>query len=402
MRKTWLLGFGFFSISITWALYNAFVPYFLEDYISSVAWIGFFMTIDNYFALFLQPWIGSRSDRTHTRYGRRMPYLLIGMPLGALFTALIPFHNGMATLLLFMVLMNLAMSLYRSPTVSLMPDITEEKRRTRANGIINFMGGLGSILAFGVGSVLYSAHASLPFIAAAGVTLVSLFILKTFIQEKRDAPGYQAQTAARAKISFKSQINRTTVLLLAAIFFWFVAYQGVETLFTLYGKNEMGLTESQASFSLTFFSLAFVLFAIPSGWLGGKFGKKRLILIGVSGLLIVFALVPWVESLLLLRVLLTVGGLFWACININSYPFIVSTGSEDSIGTRTGMYYLVSSLAAISSPPLLGKLIDGMGYSILFYCAAGSMLLALICMLMIRHQETDNSAKAQNASASLS
>ena len=98
-----------------------------------------------------------------------------------------------------------------------------------------------------------------------------------------------------------------------------------------------------------------------------------MILIGVSGLLVVFALVPWVESLLLLRILLTVGGLFWACININSYPFIVSTGSEDSIGTRTGMYYLVSSLAAIASPPLLGKLIDGMGYSILFYCAAGSM-----------------------------
>ncbi|KOP67574.1 MFS transporter [Bacillus sp. FJAT-18019] len=401
MRKTWLLGFGFFSISITWALYNAFVPYFLERYISSVALIGFFMTIDNYFALFLQPWIGSRSDRTHTRFGRRMPYLLIGMPLGALFTAIIPFHNGMATLILFMVLMNLAMSLYRSPTVSLMPDITEENRRTKANGIINFMGGLGSILAFGAGSLLYKAHPSLPFIAAACITLVSLFILKAFIQEKRDAPGFQAQTEAQAKVSFRSQINRTTVLLLAAIFFWFVAYQGVETLFTLYGKNEMGLTESQASFSLTFFSLAFVVFAIPSGWLGGKFGKKRMILIGVSGLFVVFALVPWVESLLLLRVLLTVGGLFWACININSYPFIVSTGSENSIGTRTGMYYLVSSLAAISSPPLLGKLIDGMGYSILFYCAAGSMLLALICVLMIRHPETENPVQSRTASASL-
>lgn len=127
-----------------------------------------------------------------------------------------------------------------------------------------------------------------------------------------------------------------------------------------------------------------------------------MILIGVSGLLVVFALVPWVESLLLLRILLTVGGLFWACININSYPFIVSTGSEDSIGTRTGMYYLVSSLAAIASPPLLGKLIDGMGYSILFYCAAGSMLLALICVLMIRHQETESPANSQTASASLS
>lgn len=399
MRKTWLLGFGFFSISITWALYNAFVPYFLERYISSVALIGFFMTIDNYFALFLQPWIGSRSDRTHTRFGRRMPYLLIGMPLGALFTAIIPFHNGLATLLLFMVLMNLAMSLYRSPTVSLMPDITEERRRTRANGIINFMGGVGSILAFGAGSILYNAHPSLPFIAAAVVTLASLLILTVFIKERRDAPGYQAQTEAKSAVSFKKQLNRTTVFLLAAIFFWFVAYQGVETLFTLYGKNEMGLTESQASFSLTFFSLAFVLFAIPSGWLGSKFGKKRVITIGVLGLLIVFSLVPLIESLLVLRILLTVGGLFWACININSYPFVVSTGSEDSIGTRTGMYYLVSSLAAISSPPLLGKLIDSMGYSILFYCAAGSMLLALVCVLMIRHPESSSHNKPQAASA---
>ncbi|MGM1045360.1 MAG: SLC45 family MFS transporter [Bacillota bacterium] len=390
MKKTWLLGFGFFSISITWALYNAFVPFFLEDYISSVAWIGFFMTIDNYFSLFLQPWIGSRSDRTHTRFGRRMPYLLIGMPLGALFTAIIPFHTGMVTLILFMVLMNLAMSLYRSPTVALMPDITAEKNRTRANGVINFMGGLGSIIAFGAGSVLFKAHPSFPFIAAACVTLISMFILMRFIKEKRDAPGYVAQAEAKTKISFKGQLNRTTILLLLAIFFWFVAYQGVETLFTLYGKNEMGLTKSEASFSLTFFSLAFVLFAIPSGWLGSKFGKKRVIFIGVAGLLVVFASVPLIDSLLVLRILLTIGGLFWACININSYPFIVSTGSEESIGTRTGMYYLVSSLAAISSPPLLGQLIDAFGYSVLFYCAAGSMLIALFCVSMIRHPETMN------------
>ncbi len=357
------------------------------------------MTIDNYFALFLQPWIGSRSDRTHTRFGRRMPFLMIGMPLGALFTAMIPFHTSFITLMMFMVLMNLAMSLYRSPTVALMPDITAEKNRTRANGIINFMGGLGSILAFGAGSILYKAHPSFPFIAAACVTLISLFILMHFIKEKRDAPRYAAQTEAKAKVSFKGQLNRTTVFLLLAIFFWFVAYQGVETLFTLYGKNEMGLTEAEASFSLTFFSLAFVLFAIPSGWLGAKFGKKRVILIGVTGLLLIFVSIPFIDSLLFLRIFLTLGGLLWACININSYPFIVSTGTEESIGTRTGMYYLVSSLAAVSSPPLLGQLIDVLGYSVLFYSAAVSMLLALFCISMIRHPEQVNHSENQETAA---
>ncbi|WP_438494424.1 SLC45 family MFS transporter [Paenibacillus sp. IHBB 3054] len=410
MKKVWLLGFGFFSISITWSLYNAFVPFFLEKYVHSVALISFMMTIDNYFALFLQPWIGNRSDRTVSRYGRRMPYLLIGMPLAAVLTMLIPFHTGLFTLLLFMMLMNLAMSLYRSPTVALMPDITPDKQRTKANGLINFMGGVGSILAFGVGSFLYKASPALPFIVAGLITLLCLFIVSQFIKEERDGVNKEAALGTEeltglsgdlqrsdniprvkpTRISLKKQLDRTTVWLLAAIFFWFVAYQGVETLFTLYGKHHLGLSEQAASFSLTFFSLAFVVFAIPSGWLGGRFGKKKMIVTGVCGLMAVFALVGFAENLLVLRILLLVGGMFWACININSYPYVVATGTEESIGTRTGMYYLVSSLAAITSPPLLGLMIDLTDYSILFYAAAASMAIALLCLFLMKGRSKFN------------
>lgn len=394
MKKVWLLGFGFFSISMTWSLYNAFVPFFLEKYVQSVALISFLMTIDNYFALFLQPWIGNRSDVTVTRYGRRMPYLLIGMPFAAVLTMLIPFHTGLFTLLLFMMLMNLSMSLYRSPTVALMPDITLEAQRTKANGLINFMGGIGAILAFGVGSLLYAASPVLPFAVAGLITLLSLLIISRYIKESRDRTGcfgtpasLQEGPAPRlTRVTFKSQLNRRTLFLLAAIFFWFVAYQGVETLFTLYGKNHLGLSEKEASFSLTFFSLAFVLFALPSGWMGARWGKKKVITAGVCGLMTVFALIGFAQHLLVLRGLLWLGGMFWACININSYPYIVATGNEASIGTRTGMYYLVSSLAAILSPPLLGLLIDGFGYAVLFYCAALSMGAALFCLLNVKEQ----------------
>ncbi|MUT65308.1 SLC45 family MFS transporter [Paenibacillus sp. NEAU-GSW1] len=383
MKKTWLLAFGFFSISITWALYNAFVPFFLDNFLKSTAVIGFMMTIDNYFALFLQPWIGSRSDRTDTRFGKRMPYLLIGMPLAALFSALIPLYTSLLTLILFMVLMNLSMSLYRSPTVALMPDITPDERRTKANGIINFLGGVGSILAFGAGSFLYKAHPSLPFLAASVITLICLFILIKSIKEKRDAIAYASPASASEKtsFSFKGEWNRPTIFLLAAVFFWFFSYQGVEALFTLYGKHHLGLEESDASFSLAFYSLMFVLTAIPAGWLGHRFGKKRIILIGVIGIALVFAAITFVETLLPLRLLLVAGGVCWALININSYPFVIGLGKEKSIGTRTGMYYLVSSLAAIASPPLMGNLIDMFDYSVLFYTAAGGMVIALVMLL---------------------
>lgn len=393
MKKTWLLGFGFFSISITWSLYNAFVPFFLDPFLQSTALIGFMMTLDNYCALFLQPWIGNRSDKTVSRFGRRMPYLLIGMPLAALFMILIPLHTNFITLVLFMVLMNLAMSLYRSPTIALMPDITPEAQRTKANGIINFMGGVGAIIAFGGGSMLYKANPSFPFVAAAAITLLSLLILYRFIKEKRDSITWAAADTERVKLL--GELDRTTVLLLAAIFFWFVSYQGVEALFTLYGKHHMGLEESASAFSLTFFSLFFVLFAIPSGWLGNRFGKKTMILIGVIGLFLVFAAIPLIETLVMLRVMLALGGICWACININSYPFVVATGSERSIGTRTGLYYLVSSLAAISSPPLLGLAIDHFGYGSLFLCASGSMLLALLCLLLVKHNGSSSVSKTE-------
>lgn len=389
MRKTWLLGLGFFSISLTWALYNAFVPLFLDDYLKSAAMIGFMMTIDNYFAIVLQPWIGHRSDKTNTRYGRRMPYLLIGMPLGAVFAALIPWHTGFVTLVLFMVLMNLSMSLFRAPTVALMPDITPEPQRTKANGIINFMGGIGSVLAFGIGSQLYGIGSYMPFLFAGVVMLICLLVLKTVIREPAAAlvAGFVGNDEAGGKpkpqIRIKDQLDKTTVLILGAIFFWFVAYQGVEALFTLYGTKQMGMSDAEASFSLTFFSLAFLLFALPSGWLGARYGKKAIISTGVAGLFIVFGVMVFVDSVLWLRLLLIVGGIFWACININSYPWIVATGREESIGTRTGIYYFVSSLAAITSPPLLGWVIDVFGYPALFISASVGMLLALCCLLGI-------------------
>ncbi|WP_019635416.1 SLC45 family MFS transporter [Paenibacillus fonticola] len=403
MRKTWLLGLGFFSISITWALYNAFVPLFLDNFLKNTAMIGFMMTIDNYFAMFLQPWIGHRSDKTRSKYGRRMPYLLIGMPLGALFATLIPLHTGFVTLVIFMVLMNLSMSIFRSPTVALMPDITPESGRTKANGIINFMGGLGSILAFGIGSPLYKIAPFLPFLCAGVIMLLSMVVLKSVIKEPvtlgndgRDNPfqaereQLQSMEAPGNPVRIREQLDRTTLFVLGAIFFWFVAYQGVEALFTLYGTKYIGMSHNEAAFSLTFFSLAFLAFALPSGWLGARFGKKKVITIGVLGLFVIFGSLVFVKSVLLLRGLLIVGGLFWACININSYPWIVSTGREESIGTRTGIYYFVSSLAAISSPPMLGWIIDLFGYPALFVSASLGMLLASLCLI---------GAKPENRSA---
>ena len=88
--KIFLLGFGFFGVSVIWGVYNAFVPIFLANKFGlEAAFIGFFMTLDNIAALFIQPPVGAWSDRLRTPIGRRLPFILAGAPITALAFGLI-------------------------------------------------------------------------------------------------------------------------------------------------------------------------------------------------------------------------------------------------------------------------------------------------------------------------
>jgi len=137
-KKTFLIGLAFFSASMVWPIYNTYVPIFLEKYISSTFIIGIIMTFDNIFAVIFQPIFGALSDKVDTRYGRRMPFLLVGVPLGALFFSLIPFEFNLVSLMIFVILMNFSMSIFRAPAVALMPDLTPPPLRSKANGVINY------------------------------------------------------------------------------------------------------------------------------------------------------------------------------------------------------------------------------------------------------------------------
>ena len=132
------------------------MPIYLDDIGLSGLAVGAVMTIDNIFAVVFLPVFGALSDRTNTRYGRRMPYLLVGIPMSALAFILIPFlRASLVPLMIAVVAMNFFMSIYRAPTVALMPDFTPRQLRSKANGVINFMGGLGAVIAFLIGGFLF-------------------------------------------------------------------------------------------------------------------------------------------------------------------------------------------------------------------------------------------------------
>ncbi|PYZ94994.1 MFS transporter [Salipaludibacillus keqinensis] len=395
--KIFAIGSGFFALTLVWTFYNAYMPLILGDYIESRAIRGAIMGLDNLLAVILIPIIGTWSDKVDTRIGNRLPFIVVGMPLAALFFILIP-YGAMVTIwvLLFVdIIFLLAMTIYRAPVIALMPDHTPSEKRSTANGIINLMGGIGALIAlFGL-STLYGIDRAYPFIVA-GLLLFIAFIFLYFSVDRN--PPYVENTAddleeTRASKSFfhgLSQLKKPSfrghAFILSAIFLYFIGYAGLEAQFTVYAVEYLNMDASAAGFTLGFFSLAFVIFAIPAGLLGSKLGKVPIMLVGLVLLPLIFisvpslplldGLFPGLNQVLLLQIVLFTGGIAWAFINVQAYPLVADLGGKNRIGFFTGLYYLFSMSSSIVAPGLLGLMMDLFSHPALFYGAATTFVIA--------------------------
>jgi len=229
--KIVLLGFGFLSISLLWSLYNTDIPVILQKSykISSFA-VGWIMNLDNILALFLIPLIGALSDRTWTKLGKRMPYIITSLPLGAIFFSFIPWipalfginTSSLILLILVILLMNIFQAIGRGPVISLMPDLVPPENRSPANGIINFMGGLGSLIAYFIVGKISAVNRTLGFSIAGLIQIVSVWIIFLAINESKDSLVMTKVERENNEFSFKKLINlkdKNLIFLLLAIYF---------------------------------------------------------------------------------------------------------------------------------------------------------------------------------------
>ena len=387
-----LLGFGFFGISLIWPIFNNFVPVFLkDDFALSATLIGFIMTWDNYLNLFVQPIVGERSDHTRTRIGRRKPWMLVGAPLAAIFFILVPLARTPVGIMFAILLTNLSMAIFRAPTISLLGDLFPAQQRSTANGVINLMGGLGAIAAFLIGGTLYAMGRIAPFVFGSVVLLAAITVVLLFVHEpqapKDDAKEKSGGFLANLKEVLQAS-DRSGLMVLLAILCWFMGYNALETWISSFGKFSLGINEGRMAILTSGLALMFVIFAVPSGLLATRFGKKRIILIGIAGLTVLFLYGLVVSNQIMLIVLLVLAGFFWALINVNSLPIVYDVGGDARIGAFTGLYYFAASIAAIAGPQVVGVLIDltGGNYRIMFTFAALFMLLAGMFMWRVKEK----------------
>jgi len=421
-KITVLVGLAFLSISAFWQMYDNVIPLMLKGtFHLDEALTGAVMAADNILALFLLPFFGALSDRTSTRIGRRMPFILGGTAAAVVLMNLLPVLDNRyaaapspGTRAAFVVLLGLllvAMGTYRSPAVALMPDVTVKPLRSKGNAVINLMGAVGGVLYLIAAAVLYSdervgglAHVDyrLLFAIVSGIMVLSVLTLFCTVREPdlaAQAARYEAAhpeedlteaAAGSGRAALPPPVRRSLLFLLLSIALWYIAYNAVTTWLTTYVREQMGRALGGASTCLMVATAGAIVSYIPIGEISSRIGRKRTILGGVALLSLCFAAGYVLTALYaeingVMYAVFALVGLAWAAINVNSLPMVVEMCRGSDVGKFTGYYYTFSMAAQVVTPVLSGWLLGHVGYFTLFPYAAFFSAASFVTMLFVRH-----------------
>src|SRR5690606_15180709 len=235
------IGAGSLSLAVAWALYNTFMPLFLGEFIASRGWRGVVMGLDNIISIVLIPLVGVWSDRVDGPWGKRLPFLLVAMPLSAVLFAALPFATSrLVTLLAVDVVFLLTITAYRAPLIALLPDHVAPRGRAAANGIITLMGASGGAIGLLLIAPLFDEAQWLPFAVAATIALVCLVVVLVAAERhpanvtigsvEDDTPLLPALVRDAASLA-RPPLRGASVLLLA-VFFCFLGYSALEAQFS--------------------------------------------------------------------------------------------------------------------------------------------------------------------------
>ena len=447
-KRTILVGMAFFLITAFWQAYDAIIPLILTNHFGLAQSIsGAVMSIDNVLAVFLLPIFGALSDKVDTKYGKRTPFILIGTLIAAasfiVLTVIdnyqlaavvakgipelqqgvmtddayleavrkmtveltvanpLPFIGFIVTLLVTL----LAMAIFRSPAVALMPDVTVKPLRSKGNAIINLTGTFGGILVLVLGMVFAtSKNAYMQYtgyvIAVVAIMLAGLIVFLLGVKEKKWAQEMEEESvrlgledAPEEDSGEKRKLTRgelrSLLLILASVALWYVGYNSITSKYSVYATNVLGF-----DFNLTLIiaQAAAIVSYIPVGIISSRVGRKKTILAGVLILATAFFIGNFVTSSTpegVMYPVFVLAGIGWATINVNSFPMAVELAKGGDVGKYTGYYYTASMAAQILAPILSGVLYDAFGMRYMFFSfGTVFVLFSFVTMLFVKHGDS--------------
>jgi Na+/melibiose symporter-like transporter len=396
------LGLVSYAASLSGLVFDTFVPVLLQaghplwhndtglhlplgGFALAPSLAFFLMTWDNLINIVVHPWAGVHSDHTWTRWGRRKPWILIGVPMAMTGLIAIPLARTLASIIVAILVTNLGRALFVPPMVAWLGDLFPAAQRSQANAAFGLVSGVAAILVLVASGVLFEQGGrAAPFLAVALVTglLAGLGVL--YIREPPPTTPL-AQPPPRVRDTLRRVFatqKRPWRVLLVALFLSAGATSIVDTGSSSFAVFTLGMRLGDAAALRVVGVVAFLLCAVPSALLATRLGRRQTVALGLLTVTLTYgATAAWVSTPGAYALVLGVAGIGGALVLVNILPLVFDLGEDTQFGTYTGLAAVPVQAAAVLGPSVAGLVVEATGSQrTLFVVAAVALGIAWLLL----------------------
>ncbi|MDR3264077.1 MAG: MFS transporter [Clostridiales bacterium] len=402
--RTLKISLAFAWISIFNSVFDAIMPLIATDSVAVGGlglddfWKGVVMALDNILGLFLLPIFGILSDKSRSKYGKRTPYILIFAIAAVVLWILAGIALGLNSKWMFLILVGSVLALNamsRPASLALLPDLTPLSLRRKANALTQIV----SIIATVVGIALVELRTLVDYqfifyidaLLMAVLIVVFIFTVREnrWRKEYDDLPeaekGEDSETEVNDFNVNREHIKRNKIILLAAVFFFYMAFNGLVSSLSVYATDVLGLLKGGFTIPQLLCLVAACAAAVPVSKLSKKLQRRHLLIIGLDIMILAFIIASTQRSLtVLMFVSFIMAGIGYSVALVNLFPYMLELSDPKEIGKSTGIFNTAMTVAMVVTPIASGALQVALGRLILFpYCLA-TLAIAVVLLFFIK------------------
>lgn len=412
--KLWNLSFGFFGVQIAYALQSANISRIFATLGADPHNLSYFWILPPLMGILVQPIVGTLSDKTWSRWGRRIPYLFVGATIAVLVMCLLPnagsFGMAVSTAMIFglvsLMFLDTSINMAMQPFKMLVGDMVNEKQKALAYSIQSFLCNAGSVVGFifpffftAIGLANEAPRGIVPdsviWSFYIGAAILILCVIYTTAKVKEWNPKEYAEYNGLTKPLNEEKVNFLTLLRNAPKTFWTVglvqffcwaAFMYMWTYTTgSVAETSWGTTDVASSAYQEAGNWVGILFAVQA--MGSvvwaivlpQFSNKKLayalsLVLGGIG----FALIPFVHDQYLLFGPFLLIGCAWAAML--AMPFALVTNALQGYG-HMGVYLGLFN-GTICIPQIVAALLGGVVFGLLGSVQSNMMIVAGVLLVL--------------------
>lgn len=387
-QKSFLIRFSI--VVLGYGAMGGMIRYFgilVQMHTDSKLMIGLALSVGSLVAIFANPYIGSRSDRTWNRFGRRRPYILFSVPACAATIALLSFAPTYWALIGGLMCIALFNSFGIMPLYAIIPDSIASDEMGRVISLFMVVAGIGGMVVLAIGEGLWRYNYHLVFIASALFLILFSIPAAISLTEKEPTAEELALTSQprQSVIEYLRNIlgHRSMVIFFAGNFFRQLSYAVAIHFMLLFAKEDLLIGVGVASIAVLIQQVTRMLATPVAGVAADRFPRKILL---VSSLFVVsvgtltgYFLVKDVTTFIFLIVFL---GLGEAMMGISAASLIMDLLPKGRSGEFLGLNSIMQAIPSVIGALSGGIISEVMGHyrAFLLIYTAGMVLSALFIL----------------------